>query len=476
MIGTIKTFFTSLWNWWKQRRLRIKVLIVIALAIVLVVVFGGKKEHPVIETAVRQDLVRTVAATGSVVSATDLALSFQESNVVRSINVTVGQQVYQGQLLATVSNASEAAAVQKAQADLLVAQAHEQKAAHGTGGEEITQAELAVTNARRTLFSDDLVARNKEGVVDARSPIITGSYNGEQMGVYRLSFDNTANEANISGLEKGKVWVSVEPHPLGTRGLTISFPDNNYSLGEEWEISIPNKTGASYTANQNAYDDAQASLALKKTTAPSDVDAAHAETAVAQASLAAARAAFEKTVIRAPASGIVTKLDIKLGQLAEMFVPVVTVQDVDHLYIEASVNESSISNVAIGQPVSVTYDALGKDRVFQTTVSLVDLGASVEDGIVNYKVKALVPDPTIVRAGMTANLSIQTARVPDVVVIPERTITTTAGEQSVQILVDERKQTTKKQVITTGLRGDGGLVEVTSGLEAGEKVLFTPGA
>jgi multidrug efflux pump subunit AcrA (membrane-fusion protein) len=73
---------------------------------------------------------------------------------------------------------------------------------------------------------------------------------------------------------------------------------------------------------------------------------------------------------------------------------------------------------------------------------------------------------------MTANLSIQTAYAANVIVIPQRTITEKDGIKTVEVLVDERKQTTETRTITTGLVGDGGLVEVTSGLAAGERVVF----
>jgi RND family efflux transporter MFP subunit len=283
------------------------------------------------------------------------------------------------------------------------------------------------------------------------------------------------NEITFGGIEQGRMSVSTTPKALGTKGLLIAFPEGAArSIGTQWSIEIPNKNGDSYIQNLNAYNEASAALALKKTVAPSDVDVSQADVVSAQASLASAQAAFEKTVIRAPSDGTVTKIDVKLGQLAEAFSPVISIQDVGNLYIEANVNESNISHVVVGQPVSVTYDALGRDKVFMTTVSSVDLGATVVDGIVNYKVKAVVPDTTNIRSGMTANLSIQTAFVPNSVVIPERVITVSKeGVQSVEVLVDERKGRTENRTVTTGLVGDGGLVEITSGLSEGERALFS---
>lgn len=468
-----RSLFASPFRWWKKQRTRTKLLAGGAVVVLLLILLKGSKETLTVETVKRQDLVRSVAATGTVVSTTDLALSFQQTNLVRSILVTVGDTVRRGQILATLSNASEVAAVQSARGALLAAQAREKKTLEGTGGDELRSAEIAFENARRKLYSDGLVAEERSQDQVSTPPIISGSYNGIEPGEYRISFD-TLNKTSfrLTGLEKGKGDVDDSPELLGTKGLMIRFPTDDYSFDDEWIVRIPNREGVNYVSNLNAYNEALAALNLKKTVAPSDIEAARADVVSAEGSLASAQAAFEKTVVRAPADGTVTKLDIKLGQLAEAFVPVVTIQDVGNLYIEANVNESNISFVKEGQPVTVTYDALVRDLPFQTTVTLVDLGATIVDGIVNYKLKALVPNPEAVRPGMTANLSIQTAFVPGALVIPDRVITTEGTEKSVLVVTDEEKGKTEKRVITTGLRGDGGLVEVLSGLTEGERVLF----
>jgi len=475
MMQKIKTILITLRTWWKRQRTLAKFGMIAGVAVVLFVVLGkGGDTSMVIETVKRQDLVRSVAATGTVVSTTDLALSFQESNLVKSVNVSVGSRVRRGQVLATLSNASEAAAVASARGSLLAAEARYDKVVEGEDDEEIQRAEVDVENARRVLYSDDLVADPASNNFDDVAPVITGVYNGQTPGQYQLSIDRSINEIQYSGLEFGRLAISELPKPLGVRGLYLEFPDDGgYTIGSQWNIKIPNTSGENYAKNLNSFKAAEAALASKKATARSaDIDIALADIASAKGSLASAQAEFEKTVIRAPADGTVTKVDLKLGELAETFAPVITLQDVSNLYIEANINESNISNIALGQPVSITYDAFGKGTVSTSTVTSIDLGATVVDGIVNYEVKAIIPDATNIRSGMTANISIQTAFAPNVLVIPDRVIVEKDRQKTVQVLVDERRQKTESRVITTGLRGDGGLIEVVSGLSDGEKVVF----
>ncbi len=499
-MNRIKHLWNQFKNWYKKASTRKKIFFWIASVVGLLIIFSIIKGNPPkveVETVRQQDLARTVLASGTVVSSTDLSLSFQAADVVRSIRVSVGDKVTEGQILATLDSRDESASYTKARGQLLGAEASYRKVLEGASSEEVAVAEVELANAKRTqdklvenarrkLFSNDLIAKADSSDIDSEAPVISGTYNGTEEGEYRISFYRSTGEIKFTGLEQGVATVSKFPQPFGTKGLLITFPGNGYGYGDEWTVEIPNRDSENYTANLNAYQaaladrdeaitNAEARLNLEKATARTvDVDAALAEVLTARGAVEAAQAEIEKTIIRAPAAGTITRVDLRLGELIETNESVITLQDIGNLYLEADINESNITNIAIGQPVSVTYDALGKGVTYNAQVSSVDLGATVVDGIVNYKIKALVTDITQIKPGMTANLSIQTAFVPNVLVIPTRVITEENGEKSVQIITDERRMKTEKRVITTGLRGDGGLTEVTSGLTAGEKIAFIP--
>ncbi len=450
---------------------------VIALLVVFSLIKNGRNDFTV-ETVKRQDLARTVLASGSVVSSTDLALSFQEGDIVRSVNVVVGQKVKAGQILATLDQKDEYPIVTKARGELLAAEARYKKVLEGESNEEIRLAETKFENAQRELYSTDLIAEAQSDRQTSIEPVISGSYNSSEAGAYRISFDNlSTRKFRFGGLERGTGTMDDEERPLGMRGLLVAFPDDigGYSVNDEWVITIPNTKSTSYVANYNAYKSAEAELNIKKANArDADVDAALAEVITARGSLESAQAELEKTYLRAPADGTITSVDIKPGEIAEAFKQVMVLQDISNLYLEADVNESSVAHITIDQPVTVSYDALGGNTQFRAKVSSVDPAATIVDGIVNYKVKALVEDPAEIRPGMTADLSIQTAFVPNVLVIPNRVITEKDGAKTVSVLIDERRGTKETRTITTGLKGDGDLVEVTSGLSEGEQVVFQP--
>lgn len=488
--------------WWTKRSRIQKIGMIAAFAVViyLIVHHTDPLAHATVTTVEKQNLEKTVLASGTVTSSTDLVLSFQATDIVNSVRVSVGQKVKQGQILATLTSGEENAAVAQARGKLLAAQAAYHKVLEGTSNEEITLAQVQldttkkvqdglVENAHRKLLSADLVAEPQDPDAAINTPIIGGTYTGGP-GEYFLRVDLLNNDKRIvvNGLEATTASISsITPQPLGKYGLTILFPnETDFSNGSEWKIEVPNTTGASYVSNLNAYDaavenrdatvaQAQAALDLKKATArQSDVDAALANVITAQAALDEANAVLEKKIIRAPADGTITKIDIAVGKLAQTNQSAITLQDVDHLYVEALVNESDVSLVAIDQPVTITYDAFGPDKQFSAKVSSIDLAPTVDQGVVNYKIKTLIDTADSIKPGMTANLTIHTASRTNVLVIPLRAVTVANNTQTVQVLTDERRGKTQLRTITTGLVGDGDLVEVTSGLSEEEKVVTFP--
>lgn len=478
------------------------ILIAVLSIAVVATYFISRKQAVVHDVGVaeRLNLVKSVMASGKVISSTDLALSFQTGDIVNAINNKVGDKVKKGDIIATLKNSSQQANVTKARGQLLGAQARLQKIIEGASSVDISAASDALSNAQRTqdrivenalrkLMSDDLALEASHNDMNpANIPTITGSYNGKIGGVFVFSTTGSQYELHFSGPESGSIPIINLSRPIGNTGLTISFPTKSYGFNDEWVLNIPNKTGKNYTANLNAYNAAVAAREevvgnlkskldqVKAASRPADVSAAEADVLTAKGAVESAQAELEKTILRAPADGTVTKIDIRLGDLASPNTPVITLQDVGNLYIEANVNESDIVGLAVGQPVAITYEALGKGAVFKGTVSEVNLGATISSGIVNYKVKASVNDVKNIKPGMTADITIETARVDGAIVVPSRFVYDDANGKQVNIITREDDMITAKRPVTVGLRGDGGYIEIKSGLAAGDKVAASAGA
>ncbi len=505
------SFTEKLKMFWANKRNKWFVVIGIVLCIVLYLVFKPKPIAETLVTAEVKDLQQTVLATGQVTSSTDLSMSFIASGIIHDIPVTIGQKVKKGAVLARLEQGNEAAAVTSALGQLRVAQANYQKLLEGATDAELTVVKTAldnakadltrtisqqatiVSNAKRSYLSGGLVAELSPGTVSTMTaPTISGAYTSEEEGSYVVTLYSTGsgNYFSVSGLETGTGNASsTSPLPLGSRGLFIQFPSSTVS-GTIWTISVPNKQSTTFVANYNAYLAAVAAQDAAISTAKAlvatrqadyDLKVSKARTtdmAVAEANILTAQgnyqnsvATLEKRILRAPANGTITKIDAHVGDLAQALKSVMTLQDVDHLYVEANINEANISDVVVGQPVTIFFDATGPEVSYKGSVTSIDISSTLVSGVVNYKVKVALDGTVVVRPGMTASMTILVAEKNAVVAIPARFVRELNDKKYVVVLINAAKHTTENRDIILGLNADGGFVEVTSGVQAGDQIV-----
>lgn len=469
------------------------ILIIAIIFLVFLFKPSAPSESVVLDTVKYIDLKQTVLATGQVTSSTDLSLSFNTSGTVKSLRVKVGDVVKKGDILATIDQGSVLGSLTSARGALAAAEARLKRTLEN---EEVTLAQInleqtkiiqdtLIKSAYTNLLNSTPEALLEDGDGNYELPTITGSYGLNKEGVIVLDtyVSDGGYSFSASGLASGSGSVNtLTPQPIGNSGLYVTFP-SDIDVDLDWIITIPNKKAPDYIANLNSYNETvnqarseiekrTTELSLKKARSTgSDIDLARADVVSAQGQLQSAQAKYEDTLLRAPADGTITSIDIKLGELSESQKPVITLQDVTNLYIEAKINESNIANVKLGQKVTMTFDAFGTSRVFDGNVVHVDPSAVTADGIVNYKIKSSISvlDPGI-RSGMNADINILTAEKPQVLVIPKAAITMNESKMYVNIVTDKKRMKYKGVEVTTGLLGDGNLIEVTSGLSNGQDI------
>ena len=461
-------------------------------------------ENITTEIVKRQDIKQTVLATGQVVSQTDLSLSFKVSGVVANVGVKEGQKVKKGQVLANLDQRDQAASLTSARGSLALAKANYDKVLSGASSEEVAVAQVALNNAKSVLEEtkkqQEVLIKNaysaflNSSISAVPNPsnsggatvTISGTYSGTDQGVYKITIYN--NAFILTGLENSSGEVKSTPVPLGKRGLYVSFSGDVYN-GDNWTVSIPNTLASTYVTNYNAYQSAletqrvqvtaaqnsvvtaQASLDLKKAQArPADLAAAEAQVLSAQGQVQAASAALENTIIRAPADGTITLVDIRTGELATALKEAVVLQDVGNLHVEANISEANIASVKQDQTIDITFDSLGPDRIFKGSVQTVNPASTLVSGVVNYKITVSLDKLEEIKPGMTANLTILTGEKQQVLAVPQRAVIQN-GSKTVRIITDPKKKTYKEQEVKTGMEADGGLVEILSGLSEGQEVV-----
>ncbi len=89
----------------------------------------------------------------------------------------------------------------------------------------------------------------------------------------------------------------------------------------------------------------------------------------AQAKVDAARLDVERTVVRAPIAGVITRRQVQLGQRVAAGTSIMMIVPVGQLYIDANFKERQLRGVKIGMPAKVTADIYGSDVVYHGRVA-----------------------------------------------------------------------------------------------------------
>ncbi|HBA59838.1 MAG TPA: hypothetical protein DCZ92_03265 [Elusimicrobia bacterium] len=142
----------------------------------------------------------------------------------------------------------------------------------------------------------------------------------------------------------------------------------------------------------------------------------------------------------------------------------------DRLIILASLDESDIGRVKVGQRATIVLDAYPDRKVHGTVFKILDEGTT-KNNVVTYTVK-IRPDrvPPFFRSQMTANLKIKISERRDILLVPGMAVTTNAQGETAVITELKDGQPVYAKVVTGQNEGDQ--VEILSGLEPGDKLMY----
>lgn len=212
-------------------------------------------------------------------------------------------------------------------------------------------------------------------------------------------------------------------------------------------------------------------------TATAQAKATQAEVAAAEAALEEARMALRDTALVAPVDGEVIKKSVEVGAYMAPGAPAFMVGDVSRIKVVVGLPDVAVTQVKLGQPVSVTTDAL-PDRTFTARVSRIAAAADPVTRNFDVEVEFLNEDRAW-KPGMIASVELGSIA-PDAAVplLPLTAFVAAPGgtDRFAVMLVDGDGSQARAKIQPVAL-GDvvGNRVGVTRGLTAGERVI-TQGA
>jgi HlyD family secretion protein len=240
---------------------------------------------------------------------------------------------------------------------------------------------------------------------------------------------------------------------------------------------------------QSALDDAKSALDVmenKQRSARGQLSVSRARVAEAEAKVAQARAAVARAeedlrnaTIRAPIRATVLTRDVEIGSpvssilnLGANATLVMTLGDIDEVFVRGKVDEADIGRVRLGQKAKIAVETF-KDRKFEGKVTQISPIGVEKDNVTTFEVEVSIANAgNELKANMTANAEIVLEEHPNSLIVPEAAITYDASKKAfVEVPAPQEKTGRRKVAIVVGV-GNGTKTQVLDGLKQGDKVVL----
>lgn len=208
-----------------------------------------------------------------------------------------------------------------------------------------------------------------------------------------------------------------------------------------------------------------------------------------EASLKEAQENLTKTVIYAPMSGIISRMNVEAGErvvgTSQMAgTEMLRIADFSAMELLVEVSESDVVRMAVGDSASIEIDAW-PGRSFSGIVTKIANSSQniglLNEQVANFGVRISIlgescdglrgKNPLPIRPGMSASASIVTLRRDAVTAVPVQSVFTKGGEEYVWLIGDDGLAHSRR--VVTGIQ-DMSMIEVEDGVEEGDMVVSAP--
>lgn len=479
------------------------ILVPVALALLVAVFYGLTKSRPKPQPPVSQTIVQektgvpvqvarvvvntvsdTLEVTGQLSADSITALSTKQPGKVVSVAARQGDRVNRGELLIQLDDVDARrqleqaqAGVRQAQAGLRTAQARLSQARTAVRVGD-TQSEAAVASAQAVLRAAR--ARLEQVTTGARRQERAQAENA--VAIARASLDKAQSDYNrykalfdqgaipAASLDAFRTQLDVARSQYNNATQAASLVEEGARTEEVRQAEAAVRQAEEGLRSARAAT--QADAARRE-----DVRAAQAGIATAQAALESARAAVgiaEQNVanfkIFAPRSGSVIQRNVEPGQWASPGAPLMTIVDLDTVYLQATVSETDVARVQADMAANVRLEAF-PNKMWTGRVQSVVPSADAANRTFTARVH-VNNQGHLLKPNMFARAAIVTGTVEDAMLVPKQAVITRQGNSSVV-----RVENGEAEVISviTGITSGNNIVVRSPALHAGDNIV-TEGA
>lgn len=463
-----KNKFHQVYSWAKNNK---KTTTVIVLVLLIAIYFiyksvSASSTTPQYTLSIAQigTITQTISQSGQVSASNQTDIQSQVSGTIKSINVSVGQSVKAGDLIATIDNANAQISLENARisyakltvpaktADVEIAKNNLAKA-YDSGFNAVSQVYLdlptVMSGTKDLLYSQtgylsdqnaSYLSSSARAYRDTAGSAFDKAYNKYQATL--LSFKGLNRSSSTADLDKlfadtydtiKAVAEAVTSAQNAINYIKTTQPDYQ---SNSLTTAFANVTTWANQANSNVSSvlSAQNSILSSKNSLNILVQGSdELDIRSARLSLEQAQRTYDNYFIRAPYDGIIGRIPVNIYGQAGSGTTIATIVGQQKL-VSISLNEIDASKVQVGQKVNITFDAI--DGLNATgTVSVVDQIGTLTSGVVSYGVKINInTNDDRIKPGMSVNASIITLEKSNVLIVPSSAIKKSGKETYVQSL------------------------------------------
>jgi RND family efflux transporter MFP subunit len=460
----------------------------------------------------RGDITKEIRFTGEIIDAAEVDVYFETEGKVDQILVSAGDIVNKNDLLATIEADSLLYRFKSAEAQLKAAESRLRASQRGTRSEEISVKTANVERYESQIesFEQILSEEYQNAFAVAQTAIFSQTdqlYNDPRKSNRRLIAASIGNyEPEEDRADIGDKLQHWQDETFESSSFSILHLAENARLNLTAIRNYLNMLSYIFNHHDNynvtrstliadALESVNGSL-LSLSRALENYGSAVSARAVAQQELNLARAGvrgetidndramvdyyqsqyeelkheYEKTLLRSPVGGAIAKRNLEIGELTSGDAPVFTIIGTGTPYtIGAHVSELTIADITLDAQVHITLDALPAVSTLAGEVTDIELTDTKINNVPSYKVtlsfSSIVPPE--IRPGMTTNVTLSTTK-SGTLSIPLSAVNVRGTETFVQVI---ERGSSQERLVTLGMYGGDGLIEVLSGLSEGDWIL-----
>jgi HlyD family secretion protein len=246
--------------------------------------------------------------------------------------------------------------------------------------------------------------------------------------------------------------------------------DNRQRLLREGAIAEKdvNDARANLSQARSQYETARKRLEdLQGFARDQELKAAAAQREAARGRLQSAQAQFGYSRITSPIDGVVTDLPLYAGEMPPSGQPIVTVMDLSQVIVRTHVSQSEAAELKVGNDANIIGPG---GAPIPAKVTQISPALDAANTTVEVWVQADNRDGTL-RPGTSLRVEMIASAVPNALVIPQAAVLTSPSGAAFAIVIDKDNKPHRRK-IAVGIR-DSGKVQVTDGLESGQRVATT---